>query len=83
MAADDFTHEMFTQERLRILKAIHGALSEKHKKTISAFVSNKPEWFYGDWSNFPGIKWKLQNLSSLQKNNPKKFKEQLLLLELD
>ena len=83
MSVDPFTNELFEKERVRLLNAIHDKLTETHKETILGFVANKPKWFYGDWSNYPGIKWKLQNLSLLEKDNPRKFKEQRDLLKLD
>jgi hypothetical protein len=44
---------------------------------LRSIAENKPDWIFGDWSNFPGISWKLKNLQELEKNNKSKFQEQI------
>jgi len=44
---------------------------------LKSVAANKPDWIYGDWSIFPGIKWKLKNLKELEKNNKSKFQEEI------
>jgi hypothetical protein len=44
-------------------------------------VKGEPIWDKVDYSKYPSISWKLMNIDILKKNNPKKFQEQITLLE--
>jgi hypothetical protein len=52
----------------------------QHIYFLKSVAENKPSWIYGDWSNFPGISWKLKNLKELEKNNKSKFQEQIIAI---
>ena len=73
----DFTYGVYEHQRIRLLEAILKSLSGQHLKFLRSIAENKPDWIFGNWSNFPGISWKLKNLQELEKNNKSKFQEQL------
>jgi len=53
------------------------SLSGQHLHFLRSIAENKPDWIFGNWSNFQGISWKLKNLLELEKNNKSKFHEQI------
>ena len=73
----DFTYGVYEHQRIRLLEAILKSLNGKHLHFLRSVAENKPDWIFGDWSNFPGISWKLKNLQELEKNNKSKFQVQL------
>jgi len=81
MADEKFTYQMYKYERDRLINSINSSLSNQQKNIILSFAKGEPDWIYGNWSNFPGIAWKLKNIEILKKRNPDKFKSQIYLLE--
>jgi len=73
----DFTYSDYELQRIRLRDVILKSLNEQHLQFLRSVAENKPDWIFGDWSNFPGISWKLKNLLELEKNNKSKFEEQL------
>ena len=73
----DFTYSVYELQRKRLLDVIIKSLNEQHFQFLRSVAENKPDWIFGDWSNYPGISWKLINLLELEKNNKSKFQEQI------
>ncbi len=73
----DFTYSVYELQRNRLLDAILKSLNGQHLHFLRSVAENKPDWIFGDWSNFPRISWKLKNLLELEKNNKSKFQEQI------
>lgn len=73
----DFTYSVYELQRKRLLDVILKSLNEQHFQFLRSVAENKPDWIFGDWSNYPGISWKLKNLLELEKNNKSKFQEQI------
>jgi predicted nucleotidyltransferase component of viral defense system len=73
----DFTYSVYELQRNRLLDSILKSLSGQHLQFLRSIAENKPDWIFGDCSNFPGISWKLKNLLELEKNNKSKFHEQI------
>jgi predicted nucleotidyltransferase component of viral defense system len=73
----DFTYSVYELQRNRLRDVLLKSLNEQHLQFLRSVAENKPDWIFGDWSNFPGISWKLKNLMELEKNNKSKFQEQL------
>jgi predicted nucleotidyltransferase component of viral defense system len=73
----DFTYSLYELQRNRLLDAILKSLNGQHLHFLRSVAENKPDWIFGDWSNFPGISWKLKNLLELERNNKSKFQEQI------
>ena len=47
------------------------------RELVMCFASGQPEWQTYDYSSFPGIQWKLQNIQRLKEENTAKYKFQL------
>ena len=70
----DFTYSVYELQRNRLIDAILKSLNGQHLYFLRSVAENKPDWIFGDWSNYPGISWKLKNLLELEKNNKSKLK---------
>ena len=81
MSAEAFTYTMFENERKRLIAAIHKNMTSQQKQMIISFAEGQPDWLYEDWSKYPGIAWKLQNINKLKHENPEKFRYQIRQLE--
>lgn len=77
MTSENFTYQMYENERERLMEAIKIKLTAQHKNLLLSFIEGHPDWIYGDWSKFPGIAWKIKNLVILRKDNPYKYKIQI------
>ena len=55
---------------------IHQSLTEADKQRIASFQRLEPYWDTVDFSRFPAIQWKVQNLEHLRTNDPAKFAHQ-------
>ena len=73
----DFTYSVYELQRNRLLDSVLKSLNGQHLHFLRSVAENKPDWIFGDWTNFPGISWKLKNLLELEKNNKSKFQEQI------
>jgi predicted nucleotidyltransferase component of viral defense system len=65
--------------RDRMMYELQTTLNENERRFLLTFVTNQPDWSLLNIPHaqaLPGIRWKLRNLSQLQKVNPKKFAEQ-------
>jgi predicted nucleotidyltransferase component of viral defense system len=77
MTSENFTYQMYENERERLMEAIKTKLTAQHKNLLLSFIEGHPDWIYDDWSKFPGIAWKIKNLDILRKGNPYKYKIQI------
>lgn len=65
--------------RDRLIRVLQQELDGKERQFLLSVVQNNPEWDllgFKHLEQLPGILWKLQNLTRLQKANPKKFAAQ-------
>jgi hypothetical protein len=81
MTNERFTSDTYNAERKRLINVVHKNLTVKHKTMIISVAKGEPEWLYDDWSNFPGIAWKLKNINILKNNDSTKFNIQLEKLQ--
>jgi predicted nucleotidyltransferase component of viral defense system len=81
MTNEAFTWEMFDEARLAIVKKVRSSLTTADKELLRSFAAGKPDWVGKDWSVYPGIRWKLQNILKLKATNNTKFNA--LLKQLD
>lgn len=81
MTYQAFTYEEYEVVRTQLIETIHKTLNTDDKKFILAFAKGEPLWDGTDYSGYPAIRWKLQNIDMLKKSNPKKFYQQISLLE--
>jgi len=81
MTEELFTKVMYEQTRVKLLDNILKALSLDQKNMIISVAKGEPDWIYEDWSNYPGIAWKLINIEKLRKKNFTKYQQQIDQLE--
>jgi len=65
--------------REELLDQLQRELDDDERRFLISLVQNRPEWnLLGipHLALLPGIRWKHQNLSQLEKSNPQKFAEQ-------
>lgn len=87
----DFTHgfqgmteravsiEELVSARSRMIEILHTQLSDKECAFLLSLVQNEPQWELLEVPHareLPAIKWKLQNLAALKRDNPAKFSDQ-------
>lgn len=76
MSNEDFSYEEFETVRRRLIDTIHKSLNSKDKEFLLSVKNLEPDWSIYDFSRFPAIIWKLQNLQRLKENNPEKHFQQ-------
>jgi predicted nucleotidyltransferase component of viral defense system len=81
MTDQPFSYDEFEAIREKLVSIVNKSLTDKDKQFLSSFVKGEPVWNDLDYSMFPAIRWKMLNLQTLKANNPKKFQEQIDLLE--
>jgi hypothetical protein len=62
--------------RRRLKRALPAALTRDHRQFLLGLVAGTPDWRLlkcAQLSELPAIRWKLHNLATLKKSNPRKF----------
>ena len=78
MSDIEFTYEDYEKTRKKLINQVNTSLTETDKAFILSFEEGNPDWSKcsaGDLSNYPSIKWKLQNIINLKETNPLKHKK--------
>ena len=84
MTTIEFSYEDYENTRIRLVEEVFNALTDDDKKFLMSFKKGAPDWDLLPFKNaerHPAVKWKLQNIHTLIKNNPKKYSKILSLLE--
>ncbi len=76
MTSEVFTYEDYEEVRNRLVKIVNASLNTEEKEFIVAFDSGKPLWGKYDFSEYPAVKWKMQNLQKFISVKPKEHLEQ-------
>lgn len=83
MTAEPVPLDALLAARERLVREIPLGLDEEERRFLLSLVAGTPEWArlgIDHLEHLPGVRWKLQNLAQLQRNNAKKFAEQADLL---
>ncbi len=83
MTAEPVLLDELLAARERLVREIQQGLDEDERRFLLSLVSGAPEWALlgiDHLEHLPGVRWKLQNLTQLQKTDAKKFAEQAALL---
>lgn len=78
MSDIEFTYEDYEKTRKKLINQVNTSLTETDNAFILSFEEGNPDWSKcsaGDLSNYPSIKWKLQNIINLKETNPLKYKQ--------
>ena len=73
-----FDYADYEESREKLIEDVNKNLTEMDKDFIISFESGSPDWdkcILGDLSEFPAIKWKLQNINTLRDQNIPKYNE--------
>lgn len=80
MTDEPFSYVDYEASRNNLLAVLKNGLDEIDKDFLISFEDGLPDWgkcCAGDLSQYPSVMWKLQNITTLKKKNPKKHKEGL------
>lgn len=72
-----FSYEDYETTRKELIDKVNQMLSKEDREFFVSFEKGEPEWSKccaGDLSEYPSVKWKLQNILILKETNPEKFK---------
>lgn len=78
MTEESFTYEDYEASRTNLIEVVNQGLNENDREFLISFEEGAPNWCKccaGDLSQYPSVKWKLQNILALKKKNPQKHKE--------
>ena len=78
MTDEPFSYADYETSRNNLIKVINNGLDEIDREFLISFESGYPDWdkcCAGMLSQYPSVKWKLQNIIALRTKNPKKHYE--------
>lgn len=78
MTDEPFNYEDYLNARLNLIEVVNHGLTDEDKDFIISFEEGNPDWSKccaGDLSEYPSVKWKIQNIVKLKSRNPYKHKE--------
>lgn len=73
-----FSYADYEEARTNLIAQVNAALTEADKDFILSFEEGTPDWdkcCAGDLSNYPSVKWKLQNIIKLKETNTQKHQQ--------
>ena len=72
----DFTYQDFEATRSKLIHDVNMLMSKEDKAFLLSFEQASPNWDKFEFpcmKDYPSVKWKMQNLTKLKKQNPKKL----------
>lgn len=78
MSDIEFGYTDYEDARHKLIALVNDSLTDTDKKFLLSFEDGTPDWnkcCAGDLSNYPSVKWKLQNIGKLKNNNPQKHQQ--------
>lgn len=69
MSDQEFSYNEFELAREKLVHAIYGILKQEDKDFIISFKGLEPDWSIYDFSKYPSIQWKLENLLRFKAQN--------------
>jgi predicted nucleotidyltransferase component of viral defense system len=75
MAFKPFSYVDFEETRKKLLKELHRILTDSDKQLLLSFKAGEPNWDLSNieqLKNLPAVKWKLENINKIKRDNPKK-----------
>ncbi len=80
MTDEPFSYADYEASRNNLIEVVNRGLDETDQEFLISFENGSPDWekcCAGDLSQYPSVRWKLQNILSLKEKNPKKHREGL------
>lgn len=81
MTVEEFTYDEFEEARDTLIETINKDLTDEDRDFILSVKRLAPRWGIYDFTAFPSVQWKIQNLQRLKETNDAKYNEQLRELE--
>ena len=81
MTEEPFTYQDFEDIRQELVEYIHQNLTDSDKQFILNFEKATPNWDKYNFSVFPAVQWKLQNIRKLRLENPDKHQDAISNLQ--
>jgi predicted nucleotidyltransferase component of viral defense system len=72
MTKEMFSYKDFENTREKLVQTIQESLTPADKDFIVNFESGTPDWSLYNFSQYPSVRWKLQNVEQLKSANPEK-----------
>ena len=83
MSETPYSYSDYEQTRHELQQFVLQGLNDKDRAFLLSIEQGNPDWSLcagGDWSKYPSIQWKQQNIHKLQKQNP--AKHELIVIQL-
>jgi hypothetical protein len=83
MTAEPVPLDVLLAARERMMRELHQGLGDDERRFLLSLAAGTPEWSLlgiAHLEQLPGIRWKLHNLTQLQKTDARRFAEQPDLL---
>jgi hypothetical protein len=71
-----FSYEDYETTRKELIEKVNEIFTEEDKEFLFSFEQGEPEWnkcCAGNLSEYPSVKWKIQNILKLKETNPEKY----------
>ena len=84
MSEMPYSYNDYEQTRNELQQFVLQGLSNNDKAFLLSIELGEPDWDLcpgGDWSHYPSIQWKQQNIHKLQKQNPAKYEQMIANLK--
>ena len=84
MSEIPYSYRDYEQTRNELQQFVLQGLSNNDKAFLLSIELGNPNWKLcsgGDWSHYPSIQWKQQNIHKLQKQNPTKYEQMIANLK--
>jgi len=75
-----YSYDDYEATRKELVEEIDRMLTKEDREFLVSFEKGEPEWSKccaGNLSEYPSVKWKLQNILTLKETNPEKFKAEV------
>lgn len=79
-----FSYEEFEKTRNELIRDVNALVTPEDKAFLLSFESAEPDWNsfeFGNFRDYPSVKWKLQNLQMLKSKNPVKLEDEVSKLK--
>jgi len=83
MTLEKFDYSDYIETRDALVQAVISKLTDKDKTFLVSIEKGEPDWSEYDFSQFPAVQWKLQNITTLKEQNPDKHEELYKKLEIE
>jgi predicted nucleotidyltransferase component of viral defense system len=83
MTQEKFDYSDYEQTREELVEAVNSILTDEDKTFLVSIEKGAPDWSKYDFSQFPAVQWKLQNIKTLKEQSPDKYEELYKKLEIE